>query len=100
MAGTARPTHVVIPDVFRGPLRRGGMLAHPVPHPPNPVRTLGKRKAPEQRSGASSFIAGRSRERIPVSNWWYGGGEDSVHSSVVAPSPQGLSGAFGPAISE
>ncbi len=35
-----------------------------------------------------------------VSNWWYGGGEDSVHSSVVAPSPQGLSGALGPASSE
>lgn len=26
-----------------------------------------------------------------VSNWWKGGGEDSVHSSVVAPSPHGLS---------
>ena len=23
-----------------------------------------------------------------VSNWWNGGGLDSVHSSVVAPSPQ------------
>ena len=23
-----------------------------------------------------------------VSNWWNGGGDDSVHSSVVAPSPQ------------
>lgn len=35
-----------------------------------------------------------------VSNWWNGGGLDSVHSSVVAPSPQGLSGAFLPAISD
>src|SRR3546814_18782913 len=24
------------------------------------------------------------------SSWWNGGGEDSVHSSVVAPSPHGL----------
>lgn len=29
-----------------------------------------------------------------VSNVWNGGGEDSVHSSVVAPAPQGLSAAF------
>ena len=29
--------------------------------------------------------------RGSVSNWWNGGGEDSVHSSVVAPSPHGLS---------
>ena len=28
--------------------------------------------------------------RGSVSNWWNGGGEDSVHSSVVAPAPQGL----------
>ena len=35
-----------------------------------------------------------------VSNWWNGGGELSVHSSVVAPSPQGLSGAFLPAASD
>ena len=26
-----------------------------------------------------------------VLNWWNGGGEDSVHSSVVAPAPHGLS---------
>ena len=32
-----------------------------------------------------------------VSNWWYGGGEEIVHSSVVAPSPQGLSPAGLPA---
>src|SRR3546814_854836 len=30
-------------------------------------------------------------------NWWSGGGLDSVHSSVVAPSPHGLSAAFFPA---
>ena len=35
-----------------------------------------------------------------VSNWWKGGGLDSVHSSVVAPSPHGLSGAFLPATSD
>ncbi len=35
-----------------------------------------------------------------VSNWWYGGGEEIVHSSVVAPSPQGLSPAFLPAASD
>ena len=29
--------------------------------------------------------------RGSTSNWWNGGGEDSVHSSVVAPSPHGLS---------
>src|SRR3546814_12460046 len=28
------------------------------------------------------------------SYWWNGGGEDSVHSSVVAPSPPGLSATF------
>src|SRR3546814_6431418 len=28
------------------------------------------------------------------SYWWNGGGEDSVHSSVVAPSPHGLSATF------
>ena len=33
-----------------------------------------------------------------VSNWWNGGGLVSVHSSVVAPSPQGLASAFLPAI--
>jgi hypothetical protein len=27
------------------------------------------------------------------SYWWNGGGDDSVHSSVVAPSPHGLSAA-------
>ena len=35
-----------------------------------------------------------------VENWWNGGGLGSVHSSVVAPSPQGLSGAFLPAASD
>src|SRR6478735_5340369 len=29
-----------------------------------------------------------------TSNWWYGGGEGSVHSSVVAPAPHGLFGAL------
>src|SRR6516225_6826571 len=28
--------------------------------------------------------------RGSVSNWWNGGGDDSVHSSVVAPAPHGL----------
>jgi hypothetical protein len=31
--------------------------------------------------------------RGSVSNWWNGGGDGSVHSSVVAPMPQGLAGA-------
>ncbi len=31
--------------------------------------------------------------RGKVLNWWKGGGDDSVHSSVVAPSPHGLSAA-------
>ena len=35
-----------------------------------------------------------------VSNWWNGGGLDRVHSSVVAPSPHGLPGAFLPAPSD
>src|SRR5690242_15813150 len=35
-----------------------------------------------------------------VENWWNGGGLDRVHSNVVAPSPQGLSGAFLPAASD
>ena len=35
-----------------------------------------------------------------VSDWWNGGGLLSVHSSVVAPSPHGLPGAFLPAISD
>src|SRR5215203_7375528 len=28
-----------------------------------------------------------------VSNWWKGGGDGSVHSSVVAPAPHGLAAA-------
>jgi hypothetical protein len=28
--------------------------------------------------------------RGSVSNWWNGGGDESVHSSVVAPTPHGL----------
>ena len=32
--------------------------------------------------------------RGSVLNWWNGGGEGSVHSSVVAPAPHGLSAAF------
>src|SRR5689334_5534799 len=35
-----------------------------------------------------------------VEYWWNGGGLDNVHSSVVAPSPQGLAGAFFPAASD
>src|SRR3979490_2068802 len=31
--------------------------------------------------------------RGSTSNWWNGGGDDSVHSSVVAPAPHGLSAA-------
>src|SRR6185437_4904196 len=32
--------------------------------------------------------------RGSTSNWWNGGGEGSVHSSVVAPTPHGLSAAW------
>ena len=32
--------------------------------------------------------------RGKTSNWWKDGGEDSVHSRVVAPAPQGLPAAF------
>jgi len=46
--------------------------------------------APAARAGAVRY--GHSRERYftrgRVSNWWNGGGELTVHSSVVAPSPQ------------
>lgn len=72
------------------------------------TRAFPKRKRP------ASFLAGRFVGAVTagdqwcllssitgrVSNWWYGGGEDSVHSNVVAPSPQGLSGAFLPAASD
>ena len=40
---------------------------------------------PEGWSVISAVMRGK------VSNWWNGGGEDKVHSSVVAPGPQGLS---------
>src|SRR5580704_8448490 len=54
-------------------------------------------KAPRPRHSERSRDAGlgarqRHAHRISgrVSNWWKGGGEGSVHSSVVAPAPQGL----------
>ena len=49
-----------------------------------------------RQSTARAATAVRRRDRASLharqpSNWWNGGGEDSVHSSVVAPAPHGLS---------
>jgi hypothetical protein len=52
----------------------------------------GRSPGEPRRAAALSSVA---LMRGSVSNWWNGGGEDSVHSSVVAPSPHGLSPAFG-----
>ena len=41
----------------------------------------------------SYAVTRRHSTRGSVSNWWKGGGDGSVHSSVVAPMPQGLAGA-------
>src|SRR5690606_31673757 len=54
--------------------------------PGHQVKVLRPGKNP---AGAAYYLIRGSSE-----NWWYGGGEDSVHSSVVAPSPHGLSAAF------
>ena len=47
---------------------------------------------------ATRFLEGARRglpycTRGSTSNWWKGGGDDSVHSSVVAPAPHGLASA-------
>ena len=42
-------------------------------------------------SGASAFL--NYCTRGSTSNWWNGGGDGSVHSSVVAPAPHGLASA-------
>src|SRR5690606_2354855 len=59
----------------------------------------------DNRHDTTRFVGCAARERAAhihmtayctfgrVENWWNGGGEDSVHSSVVAPSPHGLSAA-------
>ena len=52
------------------------------------VSLLKDRSAPEGRAARLVYCTFGS-----TSNWWKGGGEDSVHSSVVAPGPQGLSAA-------
>jgi hypothetical protein len=46
--------------------------------------------------GSSSRNAAASAQRIRgnTSKVWNGGGDDNVHSSVVAPAPHGLSAAF------
>ena len=41
--------------------------------------------------GAGAFL--NYCTRGSTSNWWNGGGDGSVHSSVVAPAPHGLSAA-------
>ncbi len=64
---------------------------------------LTTKNAPAAGRGVFRFVDLSSRDqsiRGSVSNWWNGGGEDKVHSSVVAPSPHGLSSAFLPAISD
>ncbi len=65
------------------------------------VRTLNLLRQKQPRH--AGLPAGRSRRnrrllfvtrhliRGSCSHWWNGGGEDSCHSSVLAPSPQGLS---------
>src|SRR3546814_232557 len=55
-----------------------------------------RRSPPRLRQGAQLYQAIRGSSL----NWWNGGGLDSVHSSVVAPSPHGLSAARLPATSE
>ena len=57
-------------------------------------RVRGKARERRPRGRTASLQCPVSTTRGRVSNWWYGGGEDRVHSSVVAPSPHGLSAAF------
>ena len=68
---------------FRTAMRRGGQRqsARPDRFTPNIPGLVA------QAPGAIQEIRGSTL------NWWNGGGEGSVHSSVVAPAPQGLSGA-------
>src|SRR3954447_5291301 len=56
----------------------------------------------DNRQNESRFLALRRNRRAAhwhhctrgsTSNWWNGGGDGSVHSSVVAPAPHGLSAA-------
>ena len=59
------------------------------------ARTLGSARHPlvvDVRRQAA-FSASQHLICGSLSNWWKGGGEGSVHSSVVAPGPHGLAGA-------
>src|SRR5262249_19188361 len=47
--------------------------------------------APGRHFPVAPRICGNYLIRGSCSHWWYGGGEDSCHSRVVAPSPHGLS---------
>src|SRR5438552_2930888 len=51
-------------------------------------RLVSGRGAPRERAANSAYCT-----RGSTSNWWNGGGDGSVHSSVVAPAPHGLSAA-------
>ena len=93
----------------------GSTGAASIPHSPvNTTRliTRGLVSANRSRQSAGKRAAALSRALLvigsPVTqsifgsvlNWWNGGGLGRVHSRVVAPSPQGLSGAFLPAASD
>src|SRR3546814_4893360 len=85
-------------DAYRQPRVAGeGVTGKGDEAPPDsktPARGFPRRRdGPEPLAAAQSIFGS-------VSNWWYGGGLGSVHSSVVAPSPHGLSAAFLPAASD
>src|SRR5215467_6195106 len=71
---------------------------HPRLHQCNVIANRGKTRFRQAACGERPVevcaFAGERHEsyliRGSVSNWWNGGGDDSVHSSVVAPTPHGL----------
>src|SRR3546814_19460857 len=78
-------------DAYRQPRVAGeGVTGKGDEAPPDsktPARGFPRRRdGPEPLAAAQSIFGS-------VPNWWYGGGLGSVHSSVVAPSPHGLSAA-------
>jgi len=61
--------------------------------PPWPGRVARRVRPPSAELGDSAGARNsmfRAEMRGRTSNWWNGGGEGKVHSSVVAPTPQGL----------
>ena len=101
MSAADRAFRSPICEGVRGEGRSGGASRRSAPAP---RQCEGGARSPGRPPLDVGFRVGRGRRdqsiRGSVSNWWNGGGEDSVHSSVVAPSPQGLSGAGLPAISD